>query len=206
MRRTFRTRRRRTKRHFMWAGTQTGSSPSATQTLDIPPMTGFPSHIVLVIIGPEQIGMGESNNYDLLLHRVLFGFTVQNPAGVPGLLNMELEVVDNTLDDIPLTTPPDFDDQDAFQRKSPMWCGSYFLAEDTSVGTSSAAGFAAASSDHAHLGINQGLPIDIRVKRKITADQSLVMKFGSLNAVGELTADLEIVHFWARCLVSAGRK
>lgn len=196
---------RRRKKRFIWTGVQTGSTDSQTVDLDIPDVTqstpqgndvpwmaGPGLALAVEIVGPSALSLAT----DLLLHRVLFGFTVSNPSEFNGvLLQMQLEVVQSTNDEWPIITPPDFDDLDAWQKRLPMWNGAWYIGPGASIGMGSVGGICS---------LNNGNPYDIGVKRKMRGDEQLVMKFGMRSTVGELLASGVLNHFWARALVSGG--
>lgn len=199
-------RRRRPRRRFVWTGFQFGDSPSGTNGIVIPDGENAPTnHIVIVIAGPPTAGLiGEPLNTqgDLLVHRVLFSFTIDNTnIAVDAILNMSLEVVPTDLAEVPFTFKPDFSDPDALHKRGPMWTGAWYVPVESSVGMS-----VGVTTVGTQLILNEALPFDVNVKRKLRGDEALVMKLTSLSTVGETPSSLNIRHWWCRALISAGRR
>lgn len=193
-----RTMRRRAKKRFIWTGFQYGDNSAPIG--GIPDVAEDPlTHFTFVIAGPASTQTPLTTATDLIVQRVLLAFAVSNDTLVDSLLNMSIEVAHTDLDEIPMTTPPNWSDWDALQKREPMWMGSWFVPAGSAVGTGPGANAEA-------FAINNGLPIEIKSKRRLTGDDSLVLKVSGLSAVGEVTSALFMKHLWCRALISGGRR
>lgn len=202
MRRRLTRFRRRPKRRFIWIGGLVGDAFNSTNEMLIPDLNSAPPNPTwtsIILLNNAEL----STATDLLLHRVLFGFTVHNTTILPVLLEMQLEVVQTELDGLtPMATAPDLSDPDAQNKRLPMWSAAWAVGDDGIVGMSQGHG------DAVHTTLNDGNPYDIRVKRKINGDEALHLKFGSASMTNETGSDnsLAIDYCWWRCLVSGGRR
>lgn len=203
MRTRFRSRtRRRAKRRYIWTGLQFGSS-STISGVPIPDAyadTG-PQYVALIIAGPQ----GETpltTATDLLVQRVLMGFVVNNNSLLDSIVNCSVEVAHTNLDEDPLTTPPNFDDGDALQKREPMWMGAWFVPAGSTIGTA----FGPQGLQGNGALVNNGLPLEIKSKRKLTGDDSLIVKWTGQSTVGEVESELVLSWLWTRALISGGRR
>lgn len=192
--------RRRRRRRYIWLGAQ-----FHVPVLAIPSVAAGEGgdHLTIPLVDNTDLGLG----VDLLLHRVLFGFSIVSTSSLLDcIIQMQLGVVqtDNSLS--PVTQPPDYDDVDVWVKRIPMWTGSFFLRRSAGIGN---CGGSSAGTTNATNGLlNNGNPYDIRVKRKINGDQNLVMTFAQVDALAhdDIVPPSSIDLFWFRALVSGGPK
>jgi len=180
--------RRKPKRRYAWTGVLY-EDQTVTET-----------GVAFELFGPTA---GEiSVNTDLLLHRVILGWSTLNGTVLDATrVSVYLAVLDtsNTLLPFPYTADPD--DVDYYQKRDTMYMDVGYLEGTGTDGD--AIGTFDPPFGHCVNYKNNGMPLDITVKRKIRGDQGLYFVVG-VDGVGEGTFESQFT-VWARALVSGGR-
>lgn len=196
--RRFRT-RRRSKRRYAWLGIE------FARTFELDEAVGT---VAFEIVGPAsspELG----TNVDCVLQRVILHWNVINTQLlITSAMTMYLAVLETNNNLLPLAYIPDTFDADYMAKRDTMWMTHFFLnaADEPAawVGTMPPAGAAAVGQQG--LLLNNGMPLDIGVKRRVRGGEGLYLVVRNFAVPGGEIGALAEFSGWARCLYSFGRK
>lgn len=188
-------RRARRKRRYAWTGAY---FDLVTQTSDT---------TALEIIGPPTDNL-VGTNIDCVVERVIFGFQVENTQVlITARFQAYLAVLETTNALQPLAYIPNFLDQEMYAKRDNMWLGCWWLGDqDTLSGSVGTSGPASTNGSMGVTLVNNGLPLDIGVKRKMRGSEGLYFVC-NLNADPATEPGAQgVLRAWFRVLLSFGRK
>jgi len=199
-----RMRRRRSfrrKKRYQWLG----SMPAFDFTMENSNTTAFE------IAGPVAVGGLIGNNVDCVLERVILGWNLQSTDNTnPGRLDMYLAVLETSNAFQALAYIPDISDVDFFEKRDTMfWYSTLVGTLSVITGATQASAVGTSMSNAGSEGgviINNGLPHDIKVKRRVRGQEALYLVARFAPHPESEGSPTGIFNAWGRCLFSFGRK